>query len=161
MGQSSLGFWHRNESPNFGHTTRPSDSKKRNQRTYWIVKFAVQADHRMKLKVGEKKNKYLDLVKELKKIMDHESDGDTNCNKCTQDSHERFGTGTGGLWNKRTSGDHPNYSIVKIGQNTEKSPGHLQRLAVTPVKNNQLTLVWKTFKGVNNNNDKSPALRIK
>ena len=23
----------------------------------------------------------------------------------------------------RTSGDHPNYSIVEIGQNTEKSPG--------------------------------------
>ena len=36
---------------------------------------------------------------------------------------KRFGTGTGGLGNKRTNGDHPNYSIIKIGQNTEKSPG--------------------------------------
>ena len=27
------------------------------------------------------------------------------------------------------SGDHPNYSIIKFGQNTEKSPGDL-RLAV-------------------------------
>ena len=51
--------------------------------------------------------------------------------------------GTGGFGNKTTSGDHPNYSIVEIGQNTEKSPGDLRRLAVTqtPVKNHQLTLV--------------------
>ena len=38
--------------------------------------------------------------------------------------------------NKRMSRDHPNYSIVKISQNTEKSPGDLKRLAIsqTPVK---------------------------
>ena len=36
--------------------------------------------------------------------------------------------------NKRTSGDHPNYSIVEIGQNTEKSPGDLRRLAVTQTR---------------------------
>ena len=30
-----------------------------------------------------------------------------------------FGTGTGGDVNKRTSEDHPNYSIVEIGKNTE------------------------------------------
>ena len=41
-----------------------------------------------------------------------------------------------------TSGDHPNYNIVENGQNTEKSPGDLWRLAVTqtPVKDHQLTL---------------------
>ena len=44
--------------------------------------------------------------------------------------------------------DHLNYSIVENGQNTEKSPGDLRRLAVTqtPVKNHQLTLIWKTLK---------------
>ena len=44
--------------------------------------------------------------------------------------------------NKRTSLDHLNYSIVEIGQNTEKSPEDLRRLAVTqtPVKDHQLTL---------------------
>ena len=43
----------------------------------------------------------------------------------------------------RTSGDHPNYSIVENGQNTEKSPGDLRGLVVTqaPVKNHQLTLM--------------------
>ena len=29
------------------------------------------------------------------------------------------------------SGHHPNYSIIKISQNTEKSPRDLRRLAVT------------------------------
>ena len=33
-----------------------------------IVDFAVPADHRIKLKEGEKRNKYLDLARELKKI---------------------------------------------------------------------------------------------
>ena len=45
------------------------------------------------------------------------------------------------------SGDHPNNSIIENGQNTEKSPGDLRRLAVTqsPVKDDQLTLMWKTL----------------
>ena len=29
------------------------------------------------------------------------------------------------LRSKRTSGDHSNYNIVEIGQNTKKSSGHL------------------------------------
>ena len=41
-----------------------------------------------------------------------------------------------GLGRWKTSGDHPNCSIVENSQNTEKSPGDLRRLAVTqtPVK---------------------------
>ena len=35
---------------------------------------------------------------------------------------------TGGLGNKRTSRDHPNYNITEIGQNTEKGPGDLLSL---------------------------------
>ena len=72
--------------------------------------------------------------------MEHESDGNTNCNWCARYSHQKIGTGTGGLGNKRTSGDHPNDNIIKIGQNTEKSPGDLRRLAVAqnPVKIHQL-----------------------
>ena len=46
------------------------------------------------------------------------------------------------------SGDHRNYSIITIGQNTEKSPEDLKRFAgaQTPAENHQLTLVWKTLK---------------
>ena len=41
------------------------------------------------------------------------------------------------------SGDHPSYNIIENGQNTEKSPGDLRRLAViqTPEKNHQLKLM--------------------
>ena len=46
---------------------------------------------------------------------------------------------------ERKSGEHPNYCIIENSQNTEKSPVDLIRLAVTqtPVKANQLKLVWK------------------
>ena len=82
--------------------------------------------------------------------MKYESDGDTNSNWCTRYSYQRIGTETGGLGNKKTKGDYLNYSLAEIGQNTEKSPGYFKRLAVTqtPVKNYQLTLVWKTLKRV-------------
>ena len=46
-------------------------------------------------------------------------------------------TGVEGLGNKRTNRDHPNYDIVKIGQNTDKSPGDLRRLAVTQTSEKQ------------------------
>ena len=51
------------------------------------------------------------------------------------------GIGVLGSW--RTSGDHPNNSIIDNGQNTEKSPGDLRRLAVTqtPVKDHQHKLM--------------------
>ena len=86
--------------------------------------FAVPADHGVKMKEKTKKQneknkktgKYLDFARELKKKkMEHESDGDTSCNWCTWYSHQRIGTGTGGLGNRRTSGDHSNSSIIKIG----------------------------------------------
>ena len=42
-----------------------------------------------------------------------------------------------------SSGDHPDYDIIKIGQNTKKNPEDVRRLAVTwtPVKNHQLILM--------------------
>ena len=42
--------------------------------------FVVPADYGVKLKEDKKKNKYQDLARELKKTVEHESDGDTNCN---------------------------------------------------------------------------------
>ena len=55
---------------------------------------------------------------------------------------------TGAHGNKRTGGDHSDNCIIKIGQNTKKSPGNLRRLAVTKiqVRNHQITLVGKTQK---------------
>ena len=42
-------------------------NKKKKKRTCKIVDFAVPADHRIKLKECEKKDKYLDFARELKK----------------------------------------------------------------------------------------------
>ena len=47
-----------------------------------IVDFAVPADHRINLKECKKKDKYLNLARELKKTMKHESDDCTNCDWC-------------------------------------------------------------------------------
>ena len=46
------------------------------------------------------------------------------------------GLETGGIGNQRKNSDHPGQSIVQNGQNPEKSPKELRRLAVTqtPVK---------------------------
>ena len=60
-------LWHTNGSPNFGQKTRPIIIK-RKKRTYKIEDFAVPADHRIKLKENEKKNKYRNHARELKKL---------------------------------------------------------------------------------------------
>ena len=54
------------------------------ERTCRIVDFAVREDHGVKLKEYEKKDKYLDLARKLKKTVEHESDNYTNCNWCSQ-----------------------------------------------------------------------------
>ena len=55
--------------------TRPSESqqkkkkkKRKKKRTCRIVDFAVSPDHRIKLNESEKKDKYLDLAREQKKL---------------------------------------------------------------------------------------------
>ena len=105
--------------------------------------FAISADHRVKLKASKKRDKYLDLNRELKKTMEHKSYCDTNCNWNVRYSHQKIGSGTGGYGNKKTIGDHLNYSIAEIDQNTKKSPGDIRRLAVTqtPEENHQLMFV--------------------
>ena len=113
------------------------------KRTCKIVNFAVAADHRIKLKECEKKDKYLDLARELKKLWNMQV-------TFIPIVIGAFGTVTKGLLKGledlevgRTCGDHPNNSIIKNGQNTKKSPGDLRRLAVTqtPVKSNRVTLM--------------------
>ena len=96
---------------------------------------------RVKISESLKTDKYQDLASEQKKTMEYESDGDTNCNKCTRKNPQRLGKGNEIVRNQRTFGDHPNYYIIEIGQNTEKSPGDLRRPVgtQTPMKDHQLT----------------------
>ena len=93
--------------------------------------------------------------------MELESDGYTNCNRCSYYNHQRTGTRTGGLGNKRISGDHPNYSIIEIGQDTEKSPVDVRRLEETCsyLNSSQKPLAnagEKNYKKSNNKFHKSP-----
>ena len=104
-----------------------------------IVDFAVPADHRRKLKECEKRDKYLDLARELKKLWNMKV-------STIPIVIGAFGTVTKGLlkgpgrfgsW--RLSGDHPNNSIIENCQNTEKSPGDLGRLNL---QWNTISLRW-------------------
>ena len=80
-----------------------------------------------------------------KQTVEHESNDYTNCNWFSWYCQQRMNKGTGGLGNKRTSRDHPNYCIIEISQNTKESPEDLSRLAVTQtsVKDHHLKLMWK------------------
>ncbi len=46
------------------------------------ARFAVPADHRIKLKECEKRDKYLDIARELKKNLEQEDTNNTNCDWC-------------------------------------------------------------------------------
>ena len=108
--------------------------------------FTVPADNKVKIKESKKNNEYLDLAREQKK-MEHEGDEVIICSWCSGNNPQRTGKGTGRLGNKRTRKYHPDYSIIKNSQNTERGPEDLRRLAgtQTAVRNYQQTLVWKTF----------------
>ena len=64
--QSPLGIWHTHRSPNLSQKTRPYYNQEKKKRIYKIVDFVVLAYHRIKLRESEKKDKYLDLARQLK-----------------------------------------------------------------------------------------------
>ena len=112
-------------------------------RTCQLVDFPFPADHGAKLKESKKWDKYLELAREQKKLWNMKVKVIAIVIGALVTVTKRIDKGTRGLGNKRTSGDHPNDSIIKIGQNAEKSPGDLRRLAVTqtPVRILLLILV--------------------
>ena len=78
--------------------------------------------------------------------MEHESEGDINCNWRAWNGLQRLG--------ELESGGEIE---IEIDQNTEKSPRELRRLNVTQIlgKDHQQTLMWKTLN--NNSNNKLQA----
>ena len=106
------------------------------------MNFNVPANYKVKLKEREKRDKYLDLARELKNYVTLKVTVIPTVIGALGTVTKAFGTGTEGLGYKRTSRDHPNYSVLGIGQNTEKSPEDLRRLAVTQIP----TLMGKTLK---------------
>ena len=63
-----MGLRHTHGSPNLSQKTRLNNNQEKKKRTCKRVDFAVPADHRIKLKECEKKDKYLDLARKLKKL---------------------------------------------------------------------------------------------
>ena len=54
------------------------------------MKVVIPGNQQVKLKEGEKRDRFQDLARELKKTMEHEGDDDTSCNWFTRHSHERI-----------------------------------------------------------------------
>ena len=84
--------------------------------------FCALADLRVKIKEGERRDMYLDLAKELKKLWNMKM-------MLIPIIIGVLGTipkGAARVGNRSTSRYHPEYSTVKVGQNTEKSPGSLR-----------------------------------
>ena len=74
--------------------------KEKKKRTHRILDLDVPADYWVKLKESEKRDKYLDLARELKKTVQPESDGNTNCDWSAWHSHKKIGTRIRGLGKK-------------------------------------------------------------
>ena len=116
--------------------------------------FTVPAEHWVKLKENEKGDKYLDLYKTIEKLWNIK----VMVIPIVTGALDTFTKGLiQRLEDLEISGQVETIqtpAFIQISQNTEESPGDLRRLAVTqiPVWNHQLTLMWKTRKGVNNNN---------
>ena len=115
------GFWDINRSPNLGQKKRPSNSQQK-KRTYRIVYFAALADHRVKLKESEKKDKNLDLAREQKKLWNMKVTVIpiviVALAKVTKGVMQRLE-------------DLDIRRRVEVIQTTEESPGDLRRLTVT------------------------------
>ena len=112
------------------------------------MNFVVTVSKRVKRKETEKIDKYLVLSRKLK------GDSDTSCSWCTWNDPKGFKKKIGGIGHKRKDRDHPDYSIAKIGLNTEKCPeetcSHLEsskRLpAYADVKNLREVKYWALLK---------------
>ena len=145
--QTTIGFWNTNGSPNLGQTTRSHHNRQKKgnlENCELCSPGKPQSENKRMWKEGQVPGP----SSGTEKAVEQESDDNTNCDCCSWYRHQRISTRTGRLGNKRTSGDDPNYCIIKIGQNSEKISGDLRRLVVsqTPVKKHQLMLVRKTLK---------------
>ena len=138
--QTPLGFWDTNRSPNLGQTTRPSNNQhqEKNLPNCWVC------SHKVKFRGSEKKDKYLDLARGLKKTVEHVSDSYTNCNCCSCCCHRMLVQGledleiTGRVMTIQTTAL---LRSIRILRSVLKS---WRYLLSAPGKNNQLTLMWKT-----------------
>ena len=62
--------------------------------------------------------------------MEHVGDGDTSSSWCTWNYTQMIGKRTGRFGKKSTSTEDSDYSVIKIGYNTQKSPRYLTWLVI-------------------------------
>ena len=77
--------------------------------------FVVLADHRVKLKESEKKDKYQDLSRELKKLWNMKVTVILIVIGVLRTVTKGLVQGLEDLEIRGMSGDHPNYCIIEIG----------------------------------------------
>ena len=63
----------------------------------------------------------------------YESDSNTNCNLRTCNDLQRLRKRIGKVGDRGKNKDYPDYSIVNIGKNTQKSPGDPERATDTQI----------------------------
>ena len=97
------------------------------KRTCKIVDFAIPADLRVKLKESEKKNNYLGLTRDLKKLWNRKVTFIPTVIGALCKITKKIIKGLEVL-NLKDEYDHPNYCITEISQNTEKTCGGLMSL---------------------------------
>ena len=93
----------------------------------------------MKIKENEKRDKYLDLDRELRNLWNKKVTVIPFVSGALGTITKRLGKRAGRVGNQKSE-DHPGFSIVEIGQNT-KSHGDLRRLVVTQTPENEEQLV--------------------
>ena len=133
--QTPMGFWDTNRSPYLSQKTRPSNNqkktKKKQKKNLSICGLCYPDWPQSKIERKQKKDKYLDLARELKKLWNMKVTVISMVICALGTITKGIGAETEEFGNKRMSRDHPSYCIVKIGQNSEKSPGDLWRLVVS------------------------------
>ena len=97
-----------------------NNNKREKKKKENLVICGLYCPGRLENKI-KRKWKYQEPARELKKKMEYEGDGNTNCNWCAWNNPQKIGKGTGRLGNKWTQ---------------------------TPEEKHQLTLVWKSLKFV-------------
>ena len=120
-GQNSLGFRNTNWSPNPGQTEWKSPKKN-------LPYGRLPRSGKPQIE-NEKKLKERQVLGPCQKSC--ENDSFTNYNGCTLNGPKSLHKETVISGNRRTGWNYLNTSIIKIDQNTEKSPGDPRRLAVT------------------------------
>ena len=125
---------------------------KKKKRICRVMDFAVPASHSLKIKESEKRDKYLDLVRELRKLRNMRvtvipiiTGALGTVNKCLEKRTE-------GVLNQPTNRDHLDYSIVEIGQNIEKCPEEiccLQNIYIPKIINYVILTLHVTTKSLN------------